>query len=347
MKTTLLIGFAALQVAALAYMAAERESVLRTGRTIYLRTAPIDPRDVMRGDYVRLTYQISRVPRTFWLGRLASTNEMPEPLPRDTKVYAALSINEESMAELVSLSTERPAQGMFVRGRTEHFSGANLPVRYGLEAYFTEQGKGLELEQGRNRDGIQVPLEMAVAVGASGLAVLKDHRWCALGIGLDLEMATNAVASDGGIPRRRAVAARIRLLNAGTNDTAIVDSPEGRSLALVPDSQWTDNPWSWIPEGEMLAVPEPGQVIVLKPGQIHSIRISFDNPRWSVVKEEKGPSEKKTPVKLIDLNPDWSARFRLEYRPPERALLTSVPNSKLIWHGRLPSRAFNAVGNLD
>ena len=101
MKTKLLVGFAALQVVALAYMAAEREWVLRTGRTIYLRTAPIDPRDAMRGDYVRLSYQISRVPRTFWRGRLAATNEMLEPLPRDTKVYAALNINEESMAELV------------------------------------------------------------------------------------------------------------------------------------------------------------------------------------------------------------------------------------------------------
>ncbi len=347
MKTKLLVGFAALQVVALAYMAAEREWVLRTGRTIYLRTAPIDPRDAMRGDYVRLSYQISRVPRTFWRGRLAATNEMLEPLPRDTKVYAALNINEESMAELVSLSTERPAQGMFVRGRTEQFSRGNLPVRYGLEAYFTEQGKGLELEQGRNRDGIQVPLEMAVAVGASGLAVLKSHRWCMLGIGLDLETATNTVASGGGIPRRRAVAARVHLLNAGTNDTAIVDLPGGRSLALVPDSQWMDNPWRWILEEEMIEAPEAGQIIVLKPGQVHSIRISFDDPRWSVVKEEQGQTKKKMPVKLTDLDQDWSARFRLEYRPPERALGTNVPNSKLIWHGRLPSRAFNAVGSFD
>jgi uncharacterized membrane-anchored protein len=346
MKAKLLIGLAALQVAALAYMAAQREWVLRTGRTIYLRTAPVDPRDVMRGDYVRLVYPISRVPRTFWRGLLASTNEVPE-LPLDTKVYAALSLNDESVAELVSLSTERPAEGMFVRGRTEQFSGGNLQVRYGLEAYFMEQGKGLELEERRNRDGMQVPLEMVVAVGASGLAVLKDHRWCALGIGLDLETATNAAAGDGGTPRRRVVAARVRLLNAGTNDTAIVDLPGGRSLALVPDSQWMDNPWRWIQENEMLAVPEAGQVIVLKPGQIHSIRVSFDDPHWSVIKEEKGRSEKRMPLKLVDLSQDFSARFRLEYRPPERAWGTNAPNSQLIWHGRLPSRAFNAVGSFD
>ena len=97
----------------------------------------------------------------------------------------------------------------------------------------------------------------------------------------------------------------------------------------------------------MLPPPEAGQVIVLKPGQIHSIRVSFDDPHWSVIKEEKSRSEKGIPLKLVDLSQDWSARFRLEYRPPERALGTNVPNSKLIWQGRLPSRAFNAVGSFD
>ncbi|HXJ55700.1 MAG TPA: GDYXXLXY domain-containing protein [Verrucomicrobiae bacterium] len=347
MKTKLLIGLAILQVLVLATMAAQREWVLRKGRTIYLRTAPVDPRDAMRGDYVRLNYQISRVPRQFWRGRLASTNETPEPLPRDTKVYAALRVSEEGMGELVSLSTEQPAQEIFVRGRTDEFVGGGLQVRYGLEAYFMEQGKGRELEQERNRDGIQVPLEMAVAVGSSGLAVLKEHRWCALGIGLDLESATNATSRDGAIQQRRVVAARVRLLNADTNDLAIVDQPGGRSLALVADSQWTENPWRWAREKETLAAPETSEVIVLKPGQTHSMRINFDDPQWSVVREDKGRSEKPVPTRLVDLNQDWSARFRLEYRPPERAVCKSLPNARLIWHGRLPSRAFNAVGGVD
>jgi uncharacterized membrane-anchored protein len=347
MRMKLLLGLAMLQVLVLAYMAAEREWVLHRGRTIYLQTAPVDPRDAMRGDYVRLNYQISRVPRGFWRGRLASTNQTPESLPRDTKVYAGLRLNEEGVGELISLSTERPSGEIFVRGRIEAFAGGSLQVRYGLEAYFMEQGKGLALEQGGNRDGIQVPLEMGVSVGASGSAVLKGHRWCALGIGLDLETATNALGRNSDVPQRRVQAARVRLLNAGTNSVAIVDQSGGRSLVLVPDGQWTENPWRWTRELEGPTAPEASEVIVLKPGQIHSMRIRFDDPRWSVVKEEKERSEKGVPVKLIDLNQDWSARFRLEYRPPEQALCTNLPNAKLIWHGKLPSRAFNASGGLD
>ena len=44
---------AALQIVLLAFMAGEREWVARTGTPVVLRTAPIDPRDPMRGDYVR------------------------------------------------------------------------------------------------------------------------------------------------------------------------------------------------------------------------------------------------------------------------------------------------------
>src|SRR6185436_16903307 len=79
--------------------------------------------------------------------------------------------------------------GLFIRGRTDRSWDGRVAVRYGLEAYFRQQGKGQELEQSRQRDGIQVPLEMEVAVGPGGLAVLKGHRWSALGIGLDLETA--------------------------------------------------------------------------------------------------------------------------------------------------------------
>ena len=45
------------QVGVLGFMAGEREWVAKTGTEISLRTAPIDPRDAMRGDYVRLDYE--------------------------------------------------------------------------------------------------------------------------------------------------------------------------------------------------------------------------------------------------------------------------------------------------
>lgn len=70
----------------------EREWVLRTGRTIYLRTIPVDPRDVMRGDYVRVAYEMSSVSRAQCRGRLADRNQAFWALPPDTRVYARLRV---------------------------------------------------------------------------------------------------------------------------------------------------------------------------------------------------------------------------------------------------------------
>jgi uncharacterized membrane-anchored protein len=44
-------------------MAAEREYIVLTGKTVYLRTAPIDPNDPFRGQFVRLNYEISTIPK--------------------------------------------------------------------------------------------------------------------------------------------------------------------------------------------------------------------------------------------------------------------------------------------
>ena len=52
-------------------------------------------------------------------------------------------------------------------------------------------------------------------------------------------------------------------------------------------------------------------------------------------------------VALQELTQDWSARFRLEYRPPSVEACADLPHTKLIYHGRLPSRGFNPVGTVD
>lgn len=337
MKTKLIIALAGCQILALAWVAVHREGILHAGQTIYFRTAPIDPRDAFRGDYVRLSYEMSRVPKALCRGKLVDF----EKLPADTVVYAALEVGQDKVAKLTALALEPPSSGPFLRGRTER-AGNGLRVRYGLEAFFVEQGKGLELEQGRNREGIQVPLEMQTAVSAGGLAVLKDYRWCPLGMGVTVE--TKAVTRPNGQPQRQAVAAKVRLLNASSNVLAIVDLPEGRSLALVPDHSWMENPWRWVPPQETPPAPGPAHVLVLQPGQVHEMRLALDDPYWSVSKQDKRDSHK--PLAQANFNQDWS-RFRFEYRPPAESACAHLTNANLIWHGTLLSPTFNPTGNVD
>ena len=55
---------AALQLAALGYMVADRVRIVKTGREIVLPIVPVDPRDLFKGDYVRLGFPISTIPAT-------------------------------------------------------------------------------------------------------------------------------------------------------------------------------------------------------------------------------------------------------------------------------------------
>ena len=342
MRTFAVIAVAALQLAALGYMAAEREWVLANGRVIWLRTAPVDPRDAMRGDYVRLEYDASRVPAKLCRGALAD-KKLRAKLPLDAKVYATLRENEEGLTEVASLSDQPPSEGLFLRGRLDRMYGdsfgADTGVRYGIEAFFVQQGEGRKMERFREPRGIQVPFEMEVAVSPGGMAVLKGYRLSKLGISMTVKTDTPSAANrwQTGPPQ----SAKLQLWNASTNDIAIVNLPGTRSLALVPASDWSQNPWRWVKTDEPQPRPTPADVIVLKSDQFHTFRVDFKDPAWAVLNTSE---TKAVPHSLSEALPRGFVRFRLEYRPPDRAACAGLPNANLIWHGRLPSRAITAYG---
>jgi uncharacterized membrane-anchored protein len=347
MRLRFAIAAIVLQVLMLAYIAGEREWILRTGKTVWLRTAPIDPQDAMRGDYVRLDYDISRVERALWRDGLAVTNQVQDLARRDTKVFASLRVAPDSRAEIVSLSDQRPAEGLFLRGRIEPSWGSTLKVRYGIEAFFMEQGRAEKLENQRLQERRGVPLNTEVALGRNGIGVLKGYRWESLGIVVEFDTLQRTNHS-GGFPRQQSLitAAKVELKNHGPEDVAIVEFAEGRSFALVPDTRWGETLYRWPGETNAVPHPQPENIIVLKPGQSHHTRLDLTRPEWFVV-DTRPEAQTPNAVPLQKLEQDWNARFRLEYRPPPAEACASLPNAKLIYHGRLPSRAFNPVGMVD
>src|SRR4051794_471907 len=62
MKLKLLLLVIGLQTAWILGMTITQERALATGTLISLETVPVDPRDMLRGDYVTLSYKISNVP---------------------------------------------------------------------------------------------------------------------------------------------------------------------------------------------------------------------------------------------------------------------------------------------
>jgi uncharacterized membrane-anchored protein len=347
MRLRFAVAAVVLQVFALAYMAGEREWISRTGKTVWLRTAPIDPRDAMRGDYVRLDYEIARVESRLWRDGLTKTNRVDEWSRGGTQVFAGLRAEGEGCAEIVSLSDQRPAGGLYLRGRTESAWDNSMRVRYGIEAFFMEQGRAKELEDQRLHERSGVPLNMEVAIGRSGIGVVKGYRWEPLGITVEFD-TLNRTNQTQTFPAQQTViiAAKVELKNHGTNELAIVELPEGCSFALVPDNRWGETHYRWPGETSTVPSPRAENVFILKPGESRHIRLDLTRAQWFVV-NTSSDAKTTSPVALQELTQDWNARFRLEYRPPSAEACAGLPDAKLIYHGRLPSRAFNPVGTVD
>jgi len=62
-RTIILLAVLSLQSAWILATTVNHERSLTQGRVVQLETRPVDPRDLLRGDYVILNYKISRVPR--------------------------------------------------------------------------------------------------------------------------------------------------------------------------------------------------------------------------------------------------------------------------------------------
>ena len=156
--------------ATLLWMVYEHARLLREGTEIVLKSMPIDPRDLLRGHYVRLGYEISRIPAEKFTD-LAQGRR----LTANTPVYVLLKKGEDGYWHLVSASLTPPVKDLapgtvMLRGTldTTWWLGANSPVfvTYGLERYYAEKSRALRLEREiRNR---RQPLGVIVRVSRDG-----------------------------------------------------------------------------------------------------------------------------------------------------------------------------------
>lgn len=160
-----LVAAIALQFLILVGMYAGAQMPLWSGDEIRLKTVPVDPRSLFRGNYARLQYDISRL----------SVSRFPEDkkLRKGEVVYVALKPGKSGLYELSGASLEKPRQGVFLRGRITsawlRVPNGSYRVKYGIEAYFAPKKKALELEKDLRNGGVA-----EVMVSAGGRARLKN-----------------------------------------------------------------------------------------------------------------------------------------------------------------------------
>lgn len=103
----------------------KKEAVLTDGKLILFELAPVDPRSLMQGDYMRLRYKIT-------------VNQSPHTLPK--RGYCIVKIKDHHVAEKVRFQPDK-----------QPLDEGEYPVKYfynnffmnlGAESYFFEEGKG-------------------------------------------------------------------------------------------------------------------------------------------------------------------------------------------------------------
>jgi uncharacterized membrane-anchored protein len=163
MKLKLLILILALQSAWLLGTAVVQEHALATGKVILLETARVDPRDMLRGDYLILNYKISNVPTNLF------SPPVKKDLPYGTKIFVALAPETNRFYEVVKASTNQfapAADEVLLKGKSTWWRNStnSVHVEYGLERFYVAEGTG-------NPTG---KLTAQVVVPASGRGHVKE-----------------------------------------------------------------------------------------------------------------------------------------------------------------------------
>lgn len=178
------IGIALLWLVIFAIMIAPNErqvSVPDEYPRVILKTQPVDPRDLLRGDFVILSYEFNRLGQRSWeepddsdfAESVAELGDALMQAPAGTQVYIALDVDAQNRATAQAISLEKPTKGLFLAGKLRGApnSWETREARFGIEKYFVPEGKGRELERARNSNN----LEAEVAIDPeSGKALVVD-----------------------------------------------------------------------------------------------------------------------------------------------------------------------------
>jgi uncharacterized membrane-anchored protein len=147
-------GAVLVQVLILAAVPGQKMYTLLTGRTVVLRTAPVDPYSVMSGYYVTLSYEISRFDRVPGSTAFSGLEEDGTPM------YVVLRQGDDGFWQAESVHPDRPdvaADRVVIKGRKSYGS-----IVYGIETYYIPEAARATIEDDLRRHARDARIEVKV-----------------------------------------------------------------------------------------------------------------------------------------------------------------------------------------
>ncbi|MDF2671218.1 MAG: hypothetical protein K0R67_3524 [Paenibacillus sp.] len=124
------------------------------GEEIRLQTEPVDPRDLLYGDYVILNYEISSLKPELW----KESGEKPDS---GEVIYVVLKPDNEGIYRAIGAYADKPAVSgdeKIIKGKVSYSWDEAITVKYGLERYYVPEGTGGELEDKTKDTIVQVKI---------------------------------------------------------------------------------------------------------------------------------------------------------------------------------------------
>lgn len=170
-----LIGaVAAAQALVLGYMVWDRESLLATGRQISLDVRPVDPRSLFRGDYVILSYDISRIPAAMFPAATRIAERYAVRLRHQDGAWKVVGVTRS----LPHLETENE---IVLAGHVRYLpekrdAESHVLMSYGIESFFVPEGAGRDIETAIGPGRVRADLSVATSGEAAIKALVVDGQ---------------------------------------------------------------------------------------------------------------------------------------------------------------------------
>ncbi|MGJ8570933.1 MAG: GDYXXLXY domain-containing protein [Hoeflea sp.] len=171
-----------LLVGMLVFMIVGRAAILRDGVEVIVRTAPVDPRDLMRGDYVQLQYEdISSVDGSLFAGKMPAQEGL-------AALWLTLVAGDDGVSSVKAISLEKPdgnnAGEVYLKSKPfrwtksemDGIANKRLSLQFGIERYYVPEGEGLAIEDARNDRRTTVAIRISAAGEAQIARLMIDGK---------------------------------------------------------------------------------------------------------------------------------------------------------------------------
>jgi uncharacterized membrane-anchored protein len=165
---------ALVQIGFLSWIIAGRAAILRNGKEVLLKVEPVDPRDLLRGDYISLNNNISRIPvkliANIPQGAFSSDDDsITVRLKKGADGYWQPTAAWLGKAPAPAAADEADIAGHVAAGWDLRSPDMMIAPDYGIDRFYVPEGEGVAIQ-----DDIRVrPFGIKLALAADGTAQIK------------------------------------------------------------------------------------------------------------------------------------------------------------------------------